>query len=104
MVHPDDDMLADLANTLRRVESRLGTLEDRVQSVERRIHPIEDRVSDLVTSVREMGGGPGMSAAPIERAVMRLSERIQRMEDLVGVEEDEPYPQRGFFGRLLRRD
>lgn len=104
MTSRDPDSLAEVADILRRIESRLDHLEDRLQSMERRVHPMEDRVAELVGTVRELGGGPGMSAAPIERAVMRLSERVQRMEDLVGVEEDEPYPQRGFFGRLLKRD
>jgi len=102
----DEASFAELIDAIRRIEDRLDGLETRVAGLDRRLHPLEDRVADVVTTVRDMRNGPGMGAAPIERAVMRLSERVQRMEDLVGVEEDEPFsqPSRGFFGRLMRRD
>jgi hypothetical protein len=86
------DDIDQLYALLRRLESRLDVLEE--------------RMTDIVGSVREIGSNnrPGMSSAPVERAVMRLSERMQGVEDLVGLEEDEAYPQKGLFGRLLGRE
>lgn len=77
-----------------------------MRRLEHRVEALEGRLTDVVASVREISNNsrPGMGSAPVERAVMRLSERMQRLEDLVGVDEEEGYNQRGLFGRLLGRD
>lgn len=104
-------------------ENRLNTiLEQRVDAAARdpsvmAVDPVKvevpadllrrlDRIEEDMTEVkaRPVGGGSDDSVtpvtAPIERAVMRLSERLQRVESSVLMDKG---PRQGFFARLFGR-
>ena len=62
-----------------------------------------EQVEELRLRPADAGGGAATvaaSTAPIERAVMRLAERLQRVEELTLPDER---AERGLFGRLFRR-
>lgn len=94
------------------VEGRLRDLQQRINSVEdktlARFEPVLAKIEALTAELDRIDAKPAMiadgdasfSTAPIERAVMRLSERLGRVEQTVlpGSRNG-----RGFFSRLFRR-
>ncbi|UUX47965.1 hypothetical protein NUH88_11095 [Nisaea acidiphila] len=101
---------------VKRVESLEGRLEDlasRIDAVEERtlsrFEPVLGKIEALTAEVDELNARPAalpasdeaaFSTAPIERAVMRLSERLGRVERRVMPGQKSGG---GFFSRLFRR-
>lgn len=105
---------------LEKLEHRLGTVVAGLMELRTRIDDVEKRVDgrfsalsrDLEavgTEIEELRARPvqgesmssvAASTAPIERAVMRLAERLQRVEEITLPDERAG---RGFLGRLFRR-
>ena len=94
------------------IDGRLRSLQQRVDDVEdktlARFEPVLAKIEALTAELDRIDAKPAMiaegdasfSTAPIERAVMRLSERLGRVEQSVlpGSKRG-----RGFFSRLFRR-
>ena len=94
-----------LEGRLRDLQQRINTVEDKTLA---RFEPILAKIESLAAEIDRIDAKPAMiaegeasfSTAPIERAVMRLSERLGRVEQTVlpGSRRG-----RGFFSRLFRR-
>ncbi|MEP3115248.1 hypothetical protein [Nisaea sp.] len=94
-----------LEGRLRDMQQRINTLEDKTLA---RFEPILAKIESLTAEIDRVDSKPALiaegdasfSTAPIERAVMRLSERLGRVEQTVlpGSRRG-----RGFFSRLFRR-
>lgn len=94
-----------LEGRLRDLQQRINTVEDKTLA---RFEPILAKIEALTAEIDRIDAKPAMiaeneasfSTAPIERAVMRLSERLGRVEQTVlpGSKRG-----RGFFSRLFRR-
>tara|TARA_E500000305_G_scaffold74208_1_gene59958 strand:+ start:1354 stop:2181 length:828 start_codon:yes stop_codon:yes gene_type:complete len=101
------------------IEKRVDSLEGRFRDLQQKINAVEDKtlarfepvlakIEALTAEIDRIDAKPAMiaesdasfSTAPIERAVMRLSERLGRVEQTVlpGSRRG-----RGFFSRLFRR-
>lgn len=103
------------------MEKRVDSLEGRLRDLHQRINAVEDKtlarfepvlakIEALAAEIDRIDAKPAtamiaegeasFSTAPIERAVMRLSERLGRVEQTVlpGSRRG-----RGFFSRLFRR-
>lgn len=100
------------SEAIKAFEEELETLREKLAAVEtqtkRQIEEINSRLDRLdglardVEALRDERGEdrePSYSTAPVERAVMRLSERLQRIEDAVLP----PDSGGNFFSRLFRR-
>lgn len=103
---------------LEKAERRLGALAAEIAALGTRIETLEQRSdgqsSALVREMRSLGAeieelrsrpvdavaSVATSTAPIERAVMRLADRLQRVEELTLPDER---GRRGLLGRLFRR-
>lgn len=88
-----------------RLTTRIETLTTRIDTLSRRMDSLADEVDDLSKApaqapVAASGDAIAFSTAPIERAVMRLSERLQRVEDVTLTSDG---TRRGLFSRLFRR-
>lgn len=113
--------LEDRLAALEKLERRIGSLTTDLTSLGARLDDVEKRseartaaltreIKALAGQVEELrsqpsGGGDQVgsiaaSTAPIERAVMRLAERLQRVEELTLPDDG---PGRGLFARLFRR-
>lgn len=92
---------------------RLGELAERMDALEARLNArfaaLDGRLETLSESVEMLESRPAIEApdadgaattAPIERAVMRLSERLQRVEEITLPSAEGGG---GFFSRLFRR-
>ena len=92
--------------SIQKLASRIEQSEHRTTEA---IQPIADKVGELGEQIEEIKNksGDGASTAPVERAMMRLSERLDRMED---TSKGPSRPSRtsdegaGFLGRLFGRD
>lgn len=92
--------------SIQKLASRIEQSEHRTTEA---IQPIADKVGELGEQIEEIKNksGDGASTAPVERAMMRLSERLDRMED---TSKGPSRPTRtsdegaGFLGRLFGRD
>jgi len=91
---------------LRELRSKVDAAEDRTLA---RFEPVLSKIEALTAEVDQLSARPAalpasqeaaFSTAPIERAVMRLSERLGRVERLVLPGQGAG---RGFFSRLFRR-
>lgn len=97
--------IAGLAGELRELGSRLDGVESHVDSqaasTQRELRELSARLEDLpaVAGV-DSTASVTASTAPIERAVMRLAERLQRVEELTLPDERSG---RGLLARLFRR-
>ena len=93
--------LATLGSRLEEAESRA---EARSAALTREVRALDEQVDELrsrpAAGSGEAVGSIAASTAPIERAVMRLAERLQRVEELTLPEER---PGRGLLSRLFRR-
>ena len=92
-----ESRLDDLSGELRAIE---GQVSGRLDPIGSRLDSMVEEIEVLRAEIDQPRNSTGFSTAPIERAVMRLSERLQRVEDLVLPEESEG---RGFFARLFGR-
>lgn len=107
------------AGEMQALEKRIAALESSLQDLSDRVAEVEgrtlDRLEPILSKIERLNGdvarlekaGPselvndsGFSTAPIERAVMRLSERLGRVERFVLPGQKS---RRGFFSRLFRR-
>ncbi|MBM3571122.1 MAG: hypothetical protein FJX52_01990 [Alphaproteobacteria bacterium] len=84
----------------------LATQIDRVDQMAGQLHRI-DEIAAQIEEVKNKSGGPA-TTAPVERAVMRMSERLQKLEQKVqpgGARGggDGKSSQRGLFARLFKR-
>ncbi|WP_420402909.1 hypothetical protein [Nisaea sp.] len=95
-----------LETQLRELKSKADAMEDRTLA---RFEPLLSKIETLTAEVEALNARPAalpaaqessFSTAPIERAVMRLSERLGRVERLVLPGQGSG---RGFFSRLFRR-
>lgn len=91
--------------SIQKLASRIEQSEHRTTEA---IQPIADKVGELGAQIEEIKSkSGGASTAPVERAMMRLSERLDRMED---TSKGPSRPSRtsddgaGFLGRLFGRD
>lgn len=92
--------------SIQKLASRIEQSEHRTTEA---IQPIVQKVGELGEQIEEIKSksGGGASTAPVERAMMRLSERLDRMED---TSKGPSRPSRtsddgaGFLGRLFGRD
>jgi localization factor PodJL len=92
--------------SIQKLASRIEQSEHRTTEA---IQPIADNVGELGEQIEEIKNksGDGASTAPVERAMMRLSERLDRMED---TSKGPSRPSRtsdesaGFLGRHFGRD
>ena len=96
-----------VAAELTALGARIDDVEQRVDSrataVSREIKALGEEVEEIRSQPPGSGDSVGSiaaSTAPIERAVMRLAERLQRVEELTLPEERAG---RGLFARLFRR-
>ncbi|GAB4197549.1 MAG: hypothetical protein OHK0024_36630 [Thalassobaculales bacterium] len=92
------------ALTTEAVLQSIRSLGQKIEQTEartlERLEPIAAKVESLAQQVEEVRArGSGPSTAPVERAVMRLSERLQRLEHASGAASSRP----GLLGRLFRR-
>lgn len=103
-----EQRLAAVATELAEVGTRLDQIEKRAEgkseALTREVSALAEQVEELQSRPSDGGGGGAAavaaSTAPIERAVMRLAERLQRVEELTLPDERSD---RGLFGRLFRR-
>lgn len=96
-----------LESQLRELRAKVDAAEDRTLA---RFEPLLSKIEALTAEVDQLNARPAaalpasqeasFSTAPIERAVMRLSERLGRVERLVLPGQGSG---RGFFSRLFRR-
>jgi len=91
--------------SIQKLASRIEQSEHRTTEA---IQPIAEKVSELGEQIEEIKSrSDGTSTAPVERAMMRLSERLDRMED---TSKGPSRPSRtsddgaGFLGRIFGRD
>ncbi len=92
-----------LAN-IQKLASRIEESEQRTSDI---LKPIADRVGDLSEQIEEIKTNSGGSSAPVERAMMRLSERLDRMEDPgkdSGARPSKTSSKSGVIGKLFGRD
>ena len=101
------------------LEKRFDSFEERLQELHQRINRVEEKtlarfkpvltkIEALTVEINKIVSNPAMIAerkgsfttAPLERAVMRLSERVGRVEQTVVPGSRRG---RGFFSRLFRR-
>lgn len=110
---PRQDVEA-LERRIEAIEGDIRDLGDRISAAEDRMlarfEPLLGKIEDLNGEVEHLKSRPAtelpedelsFSTAPIERAVMRLSERLGRIERVVLP--GQRGGQRGFFSRLFRR-
>lgn len=101
----DSEEVKALERKIESLQKRLAAAEARsakeADAVQGRLDKVDSLAHD-VDALRNSAGQetePNYSTAPVERAVMRLSERLQRIEDAILPEESSG----GFFSRLFRR-
>jgi len=76
------------APTMQAIFESIQKLSSRIEAAETKtaaaIAPLADQVDHLAKQIDEVKDLSGISTAPVERAVMRLSERIQKIEQDTG--------------------
>lgn len=90
--------------SIQKLASRIEESEQRTSEV---LKPIADKVGDLSEQIEDIKAKSGGSSAPVERAMMRLSERLDRMEE--GGKTTAARPSKtssggGVMGRLFGKD
>jgi len=69
---------------LRAIHDSLQQLAQRMEAAETRtsglVEPIANQLRDLRQQVSDTRGRPGITTAPFERALLRLAERLDRLE------------------------
>lgn len=90
--------------SIQKLATRIEESEQRTSEV---LKPIADKVGDLSEQIENIKSNSGGSSAPVERAMMRLSERLDRMED--GGKGSAARPSKtssggGVMGRLFGKD
>lgn len=90
--------------SIQKLATRIEESEQRTSEV---LKPIADKVGDLSEQIEEIKSKSGGSSAPVERAMMRLSERLDRMEE--GNKGTASRPSKtssggGVMGRLFGKD
>ncbi|HEY4135667.1 MAG TPA: hypothetical protein VGO34_10675 [Alphaproteobacteria bacterium] len=96
------------ALTPEAVLESINRLANKIEETEARtaeaLAPIIEKVAKLSAQVEENGGGNArIDVDPIERAMMRMTERLDRIEHGPGDERPDPQGRRrpGFFSRLF---
>ena len=90
--------------SIQKLATRIEESEQRTSEV---LKPIADKVGDLSEQIEDIKSKSGGSSAPVERAMMRLSERLDRMEE--GNKGTASRPSKtssggGVMGRLFGKD
>lgn len=81
---------------LESIQRLAGRLEMAEQHTAETIRPLAEKVSLLSQRIEEVGSKGDVSTAPLERAMMRLTERLERLESELGGKEG---GRRGLFSR-----
>jgi uncharacterized protein YyaL (SSP411 family) len=95
-----------LLESFNRLSQRLEQTEARAQEA---IAPLAKRVTELSEQLEKNAGGQTLNSDPLERAMMRITERLDRIETggkpgAPPISKDRPSsrrPQKGFFARLF---
>lgn len=91
------------APTMQAIFESIQKLSARVESAEMKttaaIEPLAEQVDQLAQQIDEVKANTGVSSAPVERAMMRLSERLQKVEESRGAGKRKP----GLFGLFNSR-
>ena len=101
----DPEALKALERKIESLQKRLAAADARtsaeLETIGQRMENVDGlaRDVDALRSSRDDDDAPNYSTAPVERAVMRLSERLQRVEEILAPEASGG----GFFARLFRR-
>ena len=66
-----------ILESIHRLTSRIETSEAKTVAS---IQPLAQRVSELTRQVEYVGARTSMAAAPMERAMVRMAERLERLE------------------------
>ena len=105
--HPEDVAQALRgARLLRRLENTDAMRGLIREPIAPRLDAMDEEIAELRRNaaapgqVQAASGGPAFSTAPIERAVMRLSERLQRVEEVVAPADS---GRGSFLARMFRR-
>jgi localization factor PodJL len=81
-----------IMESIRKLAARVDEAENRTAEA---IAPLAERLSTLDGRIAEIRERDPASTAPVERAMMRLAERVERLEG-----EHSPNTKRGIAGRL----
>lgn len=95
--------------SIQKLAQRIEESEQRTSEV---LKPIADRVGDLSSQIDEIKNKSSGTTAPVERAMMRLSERLDRIEEGGGRRTSKPSSSStsssssgsGMLGRLFGKD
>jgi hypothetical protein len=90
--------------SIQKLASRIEESEQRTADV---LKPIADKVGDLSVQIEDIKTKSGGNSAPVERAMMRLSERLDRMEEPgkgTGSRPSKTSSSSGVMSRLFGRD
>ena len=84
-----------ILESIQKLASRVQEAENRTTEA---ISPLVDRIASLDTQIGEIRERAPVTTAPVERAMMRLTERLEKLE-----QERTASERRGFAGRLFGR-
>jgi hypothetical protein len=90
--------------SIQKLASRIEESEQRTADV---LKPIADKVGDLSVQIEDIKTKSGGNSASVERAMMRLSERLDRMEEPgkgTGSRPSKTSSSSGVMSRLFGRD
>ncbi len=75
--NPPAPTLEAIFDSIQKLNKRLEETEKSAQSA---VEPLAQKVEELSAKVDDANTKPSVTTAPLERAVMRLSERVEKME------------------------
>lgn len=75
--NPPAPTLEAIFDSIQKLNKRLEETEKSAQSA---VEPLAQKVDELSAKVDDASTKPNVTTAPLERAVMRLSERVEKME------------------------
>jgi len=84
-----------ILESIQKLATRVEESESRTSEA---IAPLADRIASLDTQIGEIKDRAPVGTAPVERAMMRLTERLEKLETERG-----PAAKRGLAGRLFGR-
>ena len=84
-----------ILESIQKLAARVEEAESRTTEA---ISPLVERIAGLDSQIGEIRERTPVSTAPVERAMMRLTERLEKLES-----EKRPNPRPGLAGRLFGR-
>lgn len=84
------------AMVIESIQRLAGRIEEAEQHTAETLRPLAEKVSILSQRIEEVGSRGEVSTAPMERALMRVTERLERLESEKGGKDP---GRRGFFSR-----